>query len=314
MKKFFIFAPIVLLIFNIAILPARAEESQTVQRALNNAKQYLDDLVTAKDENSGEDVGLRVETFRKILDLSSAEAKDLEFKLLTADKDSAFDAWKKRTLDALSKTLVFLDSEKQRVSDAKALSLEKIKAVAEDFKKWRDAEYLPLANQVQDFLLTKQEAKAIKTAQTRLSKITSDLKNIKRSLGSSADDINISVSKSRKLIEEADDLNNQAVALFLKNYVGILNASSSEGESDNSSATSTASSTAVSAEPTALKVISLSDNANASSSATSTSTGGTLSNPPIVSIKDLVKSSLSKIKEAYQGFIDISSLVRKLLK
>lgn len=311
MKKLFIFMPIALLAFSVSILPARAEENQTVQKALNNAKQYLDDLVTAKDENSSDEIGLRAETFRKVLDLSSAEAKDFEFKLLTADKDPAVDVWKKQALDALTKALVFLDSEKQLVSDTKALSLEKIKTIAGDFKKWREAEYLPLTNQIQDFLLTKQEVKAVKTAETRLSKITSDLRNIKRSLGSAADDINVSLLKSKKLIGEAKDLNDKATTLFFRIYVDVLNASSSsEGKSDDSSATSTAA-VAESATP---KKISSSADTLASSTATSTAIGGAPSDLSIVSIKDLVRSSLAKIKEAYQGFIDISNLVRKLLK
>ena len=41
-------------------------------------------------------------------------------------------------------------------------------------------EYILLASQIQDFLLVKQEAKAVQTAQARLQKITTDIKNIKQ--------------------------------------------------------------------------------------------------------------------------------------
>lgn len=287
MKKFFILTFAAFLVFGLAS-PARAEENQTVQKALDNAKQYLDDLVTAKDDNSGDDVNLRVETFRRVLDLSSAEAKDFEFKLLTAAKEDALEAWKKEIMDGLTEALVYFNSQKQVVSDEneKDISLEQIKKIAQDFKSWREENYLPLSEQIQNFLLIKQEAKSVQTAQSRLQKITSDLKSIKRAISSSADKINSLLSDSAKSLEEADDLNKQASELFIELYASTSTmATSTLIEATSTETTSLAASSTEAAAPT-----------------------------PTVSIKNLVRSSLSKIKEAYQGFIDISNLVRKLLK
>lgn len=288
MKKIFILTFATFLVFG-TISPARAEENKTVQKALDNAKQYIDDLVTAKDDNLGDNVSLRVETFKRVLDLSSAEAKDFEFKLLTTTKEDAFETWKKDSMKGLTEALVYFNTQKQVVSDEneKDLSLEQIKKIAQDFKSWREENYLPLSEQIQNFLLIKQEAKSVQTAQARLQKITTDLKGIKRAISSSADKINGLLDNSTKSLKEAADLNKQAGELFIKFYI--------------STSTEIASST---------EVVSTSTE-EIFPAASSTEVAAPI---PSVSIKDLVRSSLSKIKEAYQGFIDISNLVRKLLK
>ncbi|MGC9603016.1 MAG: hypothetical protein ABSF47_00925 [Minisyncoccia bacterium] len=301
MKKFLISSFTVF--FGLSLFFARPvfadNGTSTVQKALQNAKQFLDDLVTAKDENSGDDVGLRIQTFSQVLNLSEAEAKDFEFKLLAADKDAKLDAWKKLTLNEFDGAITFFDSQKDLVSNAKTINLAKIKQVAQDFKSWRAANYLPLVSQAQSFLLIKQEAKAIETAQTRLEKITGDLENLNQTRISGSGDINNSLMRSRQNISDAVDLNNQAYDLFSQNY-GVENAPMVS--STDLVATSSDSTDATSTDGAAYSTF----------TASSSLTADAVPNP-IVSIKDLVGSSLSKIKDAYQNFIDISNLVRKLL-
>ncbi len=324
MKKFLIPSFIVLFsLTSLVVRPVFADSgSSTVQKALENTKQFLDDLVTAKDESSGDDVSLRIQTFRQVLDLSETEAKDFEFKILAVDKDDKLDAWKKSTLAKFDESISFFDSEKSLVSDDKSVDLAKIKEIAQDFKSWRDANYLPLVNQTQDFLLIKQEAKSIQTAQSRLSKITGDLKNLNRTKITGSDGINKLLNSSKSSIAGAADLNNQAYSAFLKNYVSSIMASSTASSTtpNNEEATSSASGNVpqFSAAPTTtdptdgLKgFLPTSTMINSTSTAASGTAPVILPNPPIVSIKDLVRSSLNKIKDAYQGFIDISNLVRK---
>jgi hypothetical protein len=294
MKKLFIFAAVALVSLASFASPARAEETKGVQKAFENAKQYLDELVTAKDENKSDDLTLRVETFRKVLDLSTAEVKDFEFKLLTVDKDEAFEPWKEEAMKSLTGAKVFIDSQKELLTDPKSLDFSEVKAIAENFKAWREKEYLPLVSQAQNFLLVKQEAKAVGTAQARLGKITTDLKNIKQSKVTNSSEIKKLLDGSKNLIEEAADLNREAADRFIETNVKTAkNASSTEEET----ATST-----------------LPAKTLATSTATSSPADVSAEAAPIVSIKDLVGSSLGKIKEAYQGFVDISNLVRKLLK
>ncbi len=313
MKKYPIFLIFAFLAFSLVAKPAYADNgSSTVQKALDSTKQFLDDLVTSKDENSGDDISLRVQTFSKIIDLSQAEAKDFEFKLIAVDKDEKLDVWKKSALKSFDQAISFFDSQKDLIGDGKSLDLAGIKKIAQDFKSCRDSNYLPLVNQAQNFLLIKQEVKGIQTAQSRFQKITSDLKLLKQSAIANSSDIKKSLDNSKKSIDQSVDLNNQAASLFIKNYIKAAGPSSTSTEPASTStdvsevpavlnlATSTATTTAI---------------ADSISTSTATSSLADVSAPvPIVSIKDLVKSSLNKIKDAYQGFIDISNLVRKLLK
>lgn len=309
MRFFFTLAIAVFLTTSFFGRPVFAESgTSTVQKALNNTKQFLDDLVTAKDEGAGNDIDLRVQTFRQVLDLSQTEAKDFEFKLLAVDKDPKFEAWKKSVMSGFDQAIAFFGSQKDTVSSTDSLDLGKIKQIAQDFKSWRDSNYLPLVGQVQDFLLIKQEAKGIQTAQARLQKITSDLKGLKQSAVTNSNDIKKSLDGSKKSIEQALDLNNQAVNLFMKEYVKLINSSSTASSTPTSTPISTSTSTNVLQAPTSTIGI------NSTSTATSSPADLSASPTPIISIKDLVRSSLSKVKEAYQGFIDISGLVRKLLK
>ncbi len=295
-------------VFALSASPVRAEETKGVQKAYENAKQYLDDLVTAKDENQADDLGLRVETFRQVLDLAKAEAKDFEFKLITVDKDEVFESWKKEVMNSLTKDMVFIDSQKELLSDIKSIDLAKVKEIARDFKNWRDGEYLPLASQIQDFLLVKQEARAVQTAQARLQKITADIKNIKQSKITNSKDIKNFLNKSKTLISQAAELNEKASIIFTERYISIKNSSSTEAIATSTIATSTS---IVATSTVFVPILNL---ATSSVINSSSSPADVSAHSSIVSIKDLVRSSLDKIKESYQGFVDISNLVRKLLK
>ncbi len=299
MKKYSTLLIIAFFTLSLVAKPALADNgSSTVQKALDSTKQFLDDLITSKDENSGNDMTLRVQTFNQIIDLSEAEAKDFEFKLLAIDKDSKLDGWKESALKSFDQAIAFFDSEKDLVGDGKSLDLAGIKKIAQDFKSWRDANYLPLVGQTQDFLLIKQEAKGIQTAQSRFQKITSDLKGLKQSTIANSADIKNSMDNAKKSIDQAVDLNNQAIDLFVNNYIKAANSSSTE----------------VTATSSDISNVAANNTTIADSTSTATSSPADVSaSVSIVSIKDLVKSSLNKIKDAYQGFIDISNLVRKLL-
>ncbi len=309
MKKYSIFLIIALFTFSLAVKPVLADDtsSSTVQKALDSTKQFLDDLITSKDENSGNDVTLRVQTFGKIIDLSEAEAKDFEFKLLAVDKDGKTDVWKKAALKGFDQAIAFFESQKDLISDPNSLDLDGIKKIAQDFKSWRDANYLPLVNQVQDFLLIKQEASGIQTGQARLQKITSDLNALKQSAIVNSSDIKKSLDSSKESLNQAVDLNSQATSLFIKDYMVMTTPKTSSTESVSTS-------TDVSSSTTNTPAISILVISSSTATSTAISSSADVSaTVPIISIKDLVKSSLSKVKDAYQGFIDISNLVRKLL-
>ena len=276
-----------------------ADAAPVLQSALDNAKQSLDDLVTAKDEDSSDDVGLRVQTFGQVIDLSEAEAKDFEFKLLAIPKDDKLDAWKKSVLAGFDSAIAYFESEKQSLTDpTSTIDLAGIKQMAQDFKTWRDANYLPLTDQAQDFILIKKEYSAITTAKSRLDKITSDLKGLNQPAISNSADIKKSLDGSKSGINDATTLNQKAYDMFVSTYASATSTLATSTLATSTAATSTP-------ETSSTPII---------SSSTATSSEAAVSQPPIVSIKDLVTSSLNRIKDSYQGFIDISNSVRKLLK
>jgi hypothetical protein len=274
---------------------ASAQE-KAVQKALENVKDRVDDLITAKDENSPNAVALRIETFKKVIELSVSEAKDLKIKLLSLDspKDEAIIAWQKAMIDGLDSALEYYNTQRTLLEKNPPTSVVQIKDLAEQFKEWREKNYLPLATQISDFILINQEQKAIEVAKKRADKIGGDLANLKKSKNAvilkNLAVLENFLSSARKLIAEASETNLVANRLFFEQY---LAAYLPQPEDANNASSSIESVESQSAETAQL--------------ATSTA----VFSPP--SIKDLVKESLSKIRTAYQIFIEMSNLVRKLL-
>lgn len=306
-----------------AAAAASTDNTSAVNQVFQSAKNALDSLVSAKDAGNINDVALRVDAFNQVLDLSTAEAKDFELKLLTTDKNPDYGAWVKNALDGLTNALVYYDSERQAIASSSP-SLDGIKSMASDFKAWRDENYVPLLNQLQDFFLVKQEFSAIGTSEKRLGNIQSDLSSLSFK---SQDEktINGMLDAAANDIKGAKSFNNQAYDLFLSMYAEPLNATSTDSTSSprtDSTSTSTSTSTSSSTEATSTEATSSiatstgtsTEDVSTSSITTSTDTAVSSSTPQIVSIKGLVGSSLSKIKDAYQNFIDISNFVRKLLQ
>ncbi|MCL4399823.1 hypothetical protein M1506_00925 [Patescibacteria group bacterium] len=285
--------------------PVFADDGGAVNQVFQSAKDALDSLVTAKDEGNANDVTLRINAFEQVLDLSTSEAKDLELKLLTADKNPDYDIWVKSAVSGLTEALVYYDSERQLVSSSSSLDVAGIKAIAEDFKTWRDDKYLPLVNQIQDFLLVKQEFSALDTSEKRLNNITSDVSslNLKTKDRKTINDF-LNVAKGD--IKSGRDLNSQAYELFLTKYVSGLSAASSTTKDQTSNASSSDSISSVTSTEISTSTI------EATSSSSTEAAAGEA--PQEVSVKDLVNSSLMKIKDAYRNFIGISNLVRKLLQ
>ncbi len=315
--------------------PVFADNTSAVSQVFQSAKDALDSLIAAKDQGSVNDVALRVNAFNQVLDLSIAEAKDYELKLLTTDKNSDYDVWIKSAINGLTAAIVYYNSEKSVLAGTSPIDLTGIKLMAEDFKNWRSKNYLPLVSEIQDFLLVKQEYSAIDTSQKRLDNITKDLS----SLNFNQEDegtLNGMLGSAKSDIKSAVSLNDQAYQLFLERYVSPLIVSTSSTSTDATStdgsvnASSSASSSPADATSTGSGEIVSSSTVSTSSTSTvistdqvssstvengsstdSNSAGGTLNE---LSIKDLVGSSLNKIKEAYQNFIDMSNFVRKLLQ
>jgi len=53
-------------------------QSSNVQKALEDVKTKVDDLVSAKDESPASALALRIATFKKVLSFAITEAEDLD--------------------------------------------------------------------------------------------------------------------------------------------------------------------------------------------------------------------------------------------
>ncbi len=270
-----------------------------VQKAVENVKESLDNLVSVKDGGKSDELPLKIETLRNVIDLSLAEAKDLKAKLLAINDSEKNLDWQKKVINSLNGALDYYVIEKQSLDDNEdKITSQDIKSLASTFKTEREKNYLPQINEVRDFLLIKQEQNSIQTAEKRAQRISNDLRRLTSAKISGVSGLYKLLDKANLSIKSAREINNKASESFYNLYVSpIIQA--------NSSSTTTSTVVITSVE-------NLGENINTTSSPSSTALAALPPSPP--SIKDLVKDSLVKIKDAYQTFIEMSSLVRKLLQ
>ncbi len=286
-------------------------ENTSVEKAVQDVRDRVDNLVTSKDEGATESLSLRIEAFKKVLDLSLAEAKDLKLKILAIEikDDKALSTWKNAMLDALSATLSFYESQQGSLIDQDINSIEKIKTIAEEFKAWREEHYLLITNQVNDFLLIGQEGKAIATAQKRAKKINEDVQKLS-GIKKNADLVGL-FKKAEEAIIEAVNLNRGAADSFREKYVAQYEEKPEAVPQINAQEEATSSPSSTTSHKLESGGLGQSEStSSATSTVPNTSAGEAVLHP---SIRDLVKSSLMKVKETYQAFIEMGNFVRKLL-
>ncbi len=302
-----------------------------VQKALDDTKESLDDLVTAKDEDSPFDVAYRIEAFKKVIELSLSEAKDLKIKLLAFDNVDNDDLlqWKDAMITALNEAIAYYEEQQMFISENEALmDLEIIRQTALQFEKWREEYYINICEQVQEFFFTQREQQALAIANRRWEKIERDLTRLERA-GISG------ISKLRELLTQAGDLlligkekNEEAVILFFDSYITSPLNSTSTADIELEIATTTdimatttdiIATTTETAATTTIIDISVSTTTEAETATTTADEAEEVETAlpaqvePQPSIRDLVRSSLKNVKGAYRVFIEMSGLVRKLL-
>jgi len=234
-----------------------------------------------------------------------------------------------------------------------SIDLEQIQNIALEFKNWREENFLPVSEQAQDFLLINKSDRAFQIANKRWGKIKTDLELLETLEIKEMPQLWAMLDSANNLIESGGEKNQEAHSLFLELYVATITINTSStatstvsGVTDaiieefsastgTSTSTTTATTTTSTVPSTTLSTTeetntsaTTSTSAETSTSATTTtsvlknenleeSEDGTIldqsDTQPELSIKDLVRSSLEDVKKAYQVFIEMSSLVRKLL-
>ncbi|HDY73150.1 MAG TPA: hypothetical protein ENH86_01085 [Candidatus Jorgensenbacteria bacterium] len=315
------YTTIILLIVFLSIGQHAVAQTLDVQKALDDTKESLGDLVTAKDEDSPLNVALRIETFKKVVELSLSEAKDFKIKLLVLDDidDEALLAWKERMVTALNEAITYYETQHAYIKEnGLSIDLEEIQTIAADFKAWRETYYLPAYGQIQVFLFIQKEERILAIAQSRWGKIEQDIARLERAGLNGIDELRELLSAAGDYILLSKQEYSAAAETFAYTYTAPFLTTSTIEESEATSTDTTIQMLETTITPTSSDILDtseprLQENVGEETVETTTSTDVVAPVSPITSIKDLVRSSLQNVKRAYQVFIEMSSLVRKLL-
>lgn len=321
-------------------------QTESLKKAVEGVQESVSTLVTARDDKISNDLALRLETLKKILDLSISEARDLKAKILLDDgnKSDEIEIWKKDAAKRIDDVLASLKGEQGASGDIN--DLETVKNKAADFKIWREKIFIPLSEEINNYSTIQKAEKVLLVVKARKTRIQEDLKKISKRDSKSAVNLGVLLEKAGKLINEGEVNFKDARSIFYKTYVasvilteatggkntaknnGLFKNTSSSPENNfkqvssldylSSSGTipfSTSTSTPTSSLTITTTTIPSSASSSISEISTSTSTktaAADLESPPKQTITDLVRSSFQNIREAYQVFIEMSNLVRKL--
>ena len=284
-------------------------QSEATKKALEGVRESVNTLVEAKDEGNINEIAFRIETYKKVLDFSIEEAKDLKLKLLAYDNEVATATpWKDASIETLNSLISFYETEEEYVLETEEISLEDIQARAEKLKEMREDTYLPLEEEIRGFLAVEQGKKAIAMAERRLKKVGRDVEKLEDA-GFDTKKLEELLSKAGGLIDESGELNKESEELLFEMYILPIHFTVTS--------TDTATSTGDLLEKEGSEV---KEEENATSTEPKTATSSlsekiedSSESEPVSSIKDLARESLMKIRGAYQVFIEMSNLVRKLL-
>ncbi len=285
-----------------------AEQPSPIEKAIEDVKGKLEGLVNAKDEKSPDELAYRLSTLVKVVDFSVAEAKDLKIKLLAIDVEEDAMPWRDATVTQLNAALNYYGDVKSRLEDKElTIDLAGVKTEAQSFKEWRDTNFTVVADSVRDFVLIFQEASAIDIAEKRAERIGEDVVKLKNAKIKMADELAKLLEKANGSIKDADGLNGAAHTRFWNEFV-------IPAQPHPTSTTDTATSTAVTDIEAIPEVTPLVASSTPITEITTSTATSTVATPILPSIRDMVKESLTKVREAYQVFIEMSALVRKASK
>lgn len=286
-KKIVISLLALTLLFNGRIVSAQSENP--AEKVIQGVKETVGALIDAKDKNDPKEPEIKIETYKKVLDLALADAKDMKIKLLAYDVSEnptgTIAQWQKDRITDLNNAIKRYEKEQTAVSGD--ISASDVKILAENLKKWREDTYAPLTEEVQGFLLIQQQQKSLNTAENRLEKVRADVVKLKKAKFKKIKTVEEKFQKASDIIAAADNQLHDANKLFTKKYLLEY--------MDDTDAQKIALLKEIKEEKTKKKT-----------DATDVSTSP--SQPS--SIKDLIDSSFAKVKDAYQIFIEMSGLVR----
>lgn len=277
-------------------LPFQEAKAETIDQI----RKSLDNLINTKDTGSDKQLGTkeRVGLLKEVINLSTEQAKELKARLVVMDyKEEKEALWRDETIKRLDNALFFYSENMKSITEEENLTLEKVVFLTEKFKKERDGVYVPLINEINEFIMISRLEKILDTSKNRLDRIQNDLKRLREINFRGIDDLEGFFNEAETFIQEGTLLHKGARELFwttyeLKQEELIIEEMEILDESIELDAQS---------EP---EEVSIQEELKEEMSEEEVS---------IKSIKNLAGSSLNNIREAYRIFIDMSNLVRELL-
>lgn len=248
----------------------------------------------------------KAEAFKKVLDLALIEAKDLKIKLTSLDKLNKEELeFQTEFLKELNEAILFYEKKKETFLNQDNLDLQFLKNEAKVFKTWRDENYLPLNKKIIDFILIKQQKKALEITKNRYQKIESDLKKLdvkKIKNKMFLNKINQFFDELKKELNLAENNYQKAEELFGKLYFKNVNLSTED---------------VLDSKNNYKEVIDLTSTTLAISSLTSSKDFFDKSildekQQEKKEIKELILDSFNNVKNVYKNFIEISKLFNNL--
>lgn len=277
--------------------PHASAQAPAVQKAFEEVKTKLDDLVSAKDENLADDLALRIQAFKKVVEFSMEEAKTLKVKLLATElkgvDGKTLAAWKTKIGEGLTDAQVYYgETLGTLTTSTPAFDLASLKSLASSFKEWREASFMPLASGVEGLLLVAGQSGALEIAGARLGKIESDVKKLERAKIKGVEKLTTLLAEAQAHFEDA------SVAYARANKLFILLITPPALPEETDEVASSLPTEQAGTEPVATSTDALPEEEVAT--------------PP--SIRDEIHTSLDAVKQAYQTFIEMSVEVKKILK
>lgn len=244
---------------------------------------------TADEENSDAEEGPNRQTqaLERALDLSTAETRNIKTRLLVLDRDFEEDeaAWRDRTVASLEKALQYFMELAQRL--ARNPTEKNAQLLAEEFKNWREINYLPVRDEANDFLLVVELDGVLRKAESRAQRIGEDMKMLERRRFRGVAALSRLYRDAAELIEEARNLHTMAEKSL------EVQRSPSEARSLFST----------------IPFLRMFQKGTAQYEGQEETAVGQRDPSPLV--KDIVSASLKKVRGAYKVFLEMSSFVQK---
>lgn len=253
----------------------------------------------------------RVDAFEKVLVFTKLEIMELSEKFENIELEFGDDLWdfykaiRKHLIDSERERNVF----EQRVADNNS-NLDGIKALATEFKKWREDGYDGRNEAFFDFAILAKSSNLLKVSDERVKKIDRDLKRFEDEFGELGSlQLSVLFAQAQLELGQAKDLQSKAIDLFEERFSALFFVPE---EAENESQEPELGEDALNEELPVEESDEISSEMEAEEENIEEGADEELSEDE--DIAALVEMALTKFQRAYQIFIDMSELAEQLLR